>query len=163
MTQLARVVFLLDVDNTLVDNDRLTADLKRQLGVCRMHVVIPERILPGIDVLHETHSTQMAANRNVDIRSVAARKSTVANHNARGHEPRLPRGIHTQAGGAPYAACRPPTRSLAPGGLVRGLSSMVKPPSSGYASSFRKTNRRTPSLSTCKRRPCFTSCFSMAA
>jgi len=31
MTQLAPVVFLLDVDNTLLDNDRLGADLKRHL------------------------------------------------------------------------------------------------------------------------------------
>jgi hypothetical protein len=31
MTQLAPVVFLLDVDNTLLDNDRITADLKRHL------------------------------------------------------------------------------------------------------------------------------------
>src|SRR5689334_18336329 len=32
MTQLAPVVFLLDVDNTLLDNDRVTADLKRHLS-----------------------------------------------------------------------------------------------------------------------------------
>jgi FMN phosphatase YigB (HAD superfamily) len=31
MTQLAPVVFLLDVDNTLLDNDRIGADLKRHL------------------------------------------------------------------------------------------------------------------------------------
>jgi FMN phosphatase YigB (HAD superfamily) len=31
MTQLAPVVFLLDVDNTLLDNDRIEADLKRHL------------------------------------------------------------------------------------------------------------------------------------
>ena len=31
MTQLAPVVFLLDVDNTLLDNDRIVADLKRHL------------------------------------------------------------------------------------------------------------------------------------
>ena len=31
MTELAPVVFLLDVDNTLLDNDRVTADLKQQL------------------------------------------------------------------------------------------------------------------------------------
>jgi hypothetical protein len=31
MTQLAPVVFLLDVDNTLLDNDRIIADLKRHL------------------------------------------------------------------------------------------------------------------------------------
>jgi FMN phosphatase YigB (HAD superfamily) len=31
MTEPARVVFLLDVDNTLVDNDRIAADLKRYL------------------------------------------------------------------------------------------------------------------------------------
>ena len=31
MTQPARVVFLLDVDNTLLDNDRVTADLKRHM------------------------------------------------------------------------------------------------------------------------------------
>jgi hypothetical protein len=31
MTQLAPVVFLLDVDNTLLDNDRIIADLKQHL------------------------------------------------------------------------------------------------------------------------------------
>src|SRR2546425_12824526 len=31
MTDRTRVVFLLDVDNTLVDNDRIAADLKRYL------------------------------------------------------------------------------------------------------------------------------------
>ena len=31
MTQLAPVVFLLDVDNTLLDNDRIIADLKHHL------------------------------------------------------------------------------------------------------------------------------------
>ncbi|HLJ92147.1 MAG TPA: HAD family hydrolase, partial [Gemmataceae bacterium] len=31
MTQLAPVVFLLDVDNTLLDNDRIGVDLKRHL------------------------------------------------------------------------------------------------------------------------------------
>ncbi len=31
MTQPAPVVFLLDVDNTLLDNDRVTADLQRHL------------------------------------------------------------------------------------------------------------------------------------
>jgi hypothetical protein len=31
MTQPDPVVFLLDVDNTLLDNDRITADLKRHL------------------------------------------------------------------------------------------------------------------------------------
>ena len=30
MTDRNRVVFLLDVDNTLVDNDRIAADLKRE-------------------------------------------------------------------------------------------------------------------------------------
>ena len=41
MTQLAPVVFLLDVDNTLLDNDRIIADLKQHLtqafGVERQH------------------------------------------------------------------------------------------------------------------------------
>jgi hypothetical protein len=32
MAATSPVVFLLDVDNTLLDNDRVTADLKRQLG-----------------------------------------------------------------------------------------------------------------------------------
>ena len=32
MTQLAPVVFLLDVDNTLLDNDRIIADLKQYLA-----------------------------------------------------------------------------------------------------------------------------------
>jgi FMN phosphatase YigB (HAD superfamily) len=32
MTEEARVVFLFDVDNTLLDNDRIVADLKRHLG-----------------------------------------------------------------------------------------------------------------------------------
>lgn len=41
MTQLAPIVFLLDVDNTLLDNDRIIADLKQHLtqafGVERQH------------------------------------------------------------------------------------------------------------------------------
>src|SRR5512135_3924042 len=41
MTQLAPIVFLLDVDNTLLDNDRIIADLKQHLtqafGIERQH------------------------------------------------------------------------------------------------------------------------------
>jgi FMN phosphatase YigB (HAD superfamily) len=39
MTKTSDVVFLFDVDNTLLDNDRVTADLKRHL----LHEVGPER------------------------------------------------------------------------------------------------------------------------
>ena len=32
----SRIVFLVDVDNTLLDNDRIQSDLKRQrFGACR--------------------------------------------------------------------------------------------------------------------------------
>jgi hypothetical protein len=37
MTQPAPVVFLLDVDNTLLDNDRIITDLKRHIAHDRVH------------------------------------------------------------------------------------------------------------------------------
>jgi len=77
MTEPPRVVFLFDVDNTLVDNDRVQADLKEaERGNHNFAMVFEENVLRSIG---EIDKALLYLRRSIETRKDSTDFATIAN------------------------------------------------------------------------------------